>query len=118
MWIMPRSSTTWAPGNSGNPGGRPRAVVEVRDLARSCTEAAVRTLVEIMTNPKAPAAARVAAAVAVLDRGWGRPPQAVAVAVEADEGRGYAAMLMEVERLERAGEQERLPPEPRLVLAQ
>jgi hypothetical protein len=75
-------------------------------------------LVEVMTDAKAPAAARVAAAVAVLDRGWGRPPQAVAVAVEADEGRGYAAMLMEVERLERAGEQERLPPEPRLVLAQ
>jgi hypothetical protein len=72
-------------------------------------------LVEVMTNPKAPAAARVAAAVAVLDRGWGRPPQAVAVAVETDEGRAYAAMLQEVERLERAKERERLPAEPRLV---
>lgn len=105
---MPRSSTTWGPGRSGNPGGRPRAVVEVRDLARSCTEAAVRTLLEIMTNSKAPAAARVAAAVAVLDRGWGRPPQAVAVAVETDERGAYASMLQEVERLERAKEQGRL----------
>lgn len=105
---MPRSSTTWAPGRSGNPGGRPRAVVEVRDLARSCTEAAVRTLVEVMTNPKAPAAARVAAAVAVLDRGWGRPQQAVAVAVETHEPGAYAAMLQEVERLERAKAQERV----------
>ena len=105
---MPRSSTSWAPGRSGNPGGRPRAVIEVRDLARSCTEAAVGTLVEVMTNPKAPAAARVAAAVAVLDRGWGRPPQAVAVAVEAVDGRAYEAMLQEVECLERARAQERL----------
>jgi hypothetical protein len=91
----------------------------VRELARSCTEAAVETLLEIMTNPKAPAAARVAAAVAVLDRGWGRPPQAVAAAVEADEGRAYATMLQEVERLERTREQERrLVPEPRLVAAE
>jgi hypothetical protein len=61
-----------------------------------------------MTNPKAPAAARVAAAVVVLDRGWGRPPQAVAVAVEAASGRAYEAMLQEVERLERARAPERL----------
>lgn len=114
---MPRSSTTWTPGRSGNPGGRPRAVLEVRDLARSCTEAAVRTLGEVMTNPRAPAAARVAAAVAVLDRGWGRPPQAVAVAVEADSGRAYEALLQEVERCERAGEQDRFPPQPHLSIA-
>jgi hypothetical protein len=72
-------------------------------------------LVEVMTDAKAPAAARVAAAVAVLDRGWGRPPQAVAVAVEPDSGRAYEAMLQEVECLERARERERLPAEPRLV---
>jgi len=65
-------------------------------------------LVEIMTDTKAPAAARVAAAVAVLDRGWGRPPQAVAVAVAADNGRAYEAMLQQVERLELARGQERL----------
>jgi Flp pilus assembly protein TadD len=113
---MPRSSTTWVPGRSGNPGGRPRAVVEVRDLARGCTEAAVATLLEIMTNPKAPAAARVAAAVAVLDRGWGRPPQAVAVAVEAREPGVYAAMLQQVEQRAQAEERERrLVAEPRLV---
>lgn len=105
---MPRSSTTWAPGRSGNPGGRPRAVLEVRDLARSCTEAALETLVEVMTNPGAPAASRIGAACAILDRGWGRPPQAVAVAVEADCGRAYEAMLQEVERLERETAQERL----------
>jgi hypothetical protein len=86
----------------------------VRDLARSVTKEAVATLLDIMTDAKAPAAARVAAAVAVLDRGWGRPPQAVAVAVEADGGRAYEAMLMEVERLERArGQGHLLAAQPR-----
>jgi hypothetical protein len=51
---------------------------EIRSLARSHTEAAVNTLLGIMNQPKAPAAARVAAAQAVLDRGWGKPTQVIA----------------------------------------
>jgi hypothetical protein len=65
------------PGQSGNPTGRGRATLEVRDLARTYTEEAVRTLVTIMRSDRSPAAARVAAAQAVLDRGWGRPVQAL-----------------------------------------
>lgn len=34
-------------------------------------------LAGIMASPKAPAAARVAAAQALLDRGWGKAPQAI-----------------------------------------
>jgi hypothetical protein len=34
-------------------------------------------LSEIGADPNKPAAARVAAAVAILDRGWGKPAQAV-----------------------------------------
>jgi Family of unknown function (DUF5681) len=59
-------------GQSGNPGGRPRAVGHVREIARQHTTAAVATLVSVMKNPKSPAA-RVAAANAILDRGYGRP---------------------------------------------
>lgn len=77
---MSRSSTTWAPGRSGNPGGRPKLIAEVRDLARGATEAAIGTLIEIMQDGRAPAAARVSAATALLDRAWGKPAQAVAVA--------------------------------------
>jgi hypothetical protein len=65
------------PGKSGNPGGRPKIVGEVQELARSHATAAIETLAEIMQNEKAPCAARVAAASAILDRGYGKPPQAV-----------------------------------------
>jgi Family of unknown function (DUF5681) len=62
-------------GQSGNPGGRPKVVAEVRELAREHTSKAVETLVSIMTNHKAAPAARVSAANALLDRGYGKPPQ-------------------------------------------
>jgi hypothetical protein len=62
-------------GQSGNPGGRPKVVAEVRELAREHTSKAVETLVSIMSNPKAAPAARVSAANALLDRGYGKPPQ-------------------------------------------
>jgi hypothetical protein len=39
-------------GQSGNPGGRPKVVAEVRELAREHTSKAVETLVSIMTNQK------------------------------------------------------------------
>jgi len=44
-------------------------------LARIHTRKAVRTLVAIMNQPNAPASARVSAAEALLDRGWGKPKQ-------------------------------------------
>jgi hypothetical protein len=65
------------PGQSGNPGGRPKGVAEVMALARTYTKEAVETLAEIMRNGKSPPAARVAAANGLLDRGYGRPPQAL-----------------------------------------
>ncbi len=65
------------PGQSGNPAGRPKDYAVMRDLARQKTEKAINTLVSIMDGRKSPANARVAAAVAVLDRGWGRPTQAM-----------------------------------------
>ena len=50
---------------------------EIRSLARSHTETAIKTLVGIMQESKAPPAARVAAAQAILDRGWGKPSQPI-----------------------------------------
>ncbi|MFA5965985.1 MAG: hypothetical protein WC804_18365 [Sphingomonas sp.] len=43
------------------------------DLARAQTEAAVAVLVTIMSEEAVTATARIAAANALLDRGWGRP---------------------------------------------
>ena len=54
-----------------------KAKTDIRSLARSHTESAINTLKGIMNQTKAPAAARVAAATALLDRGWGKPKQEV-----------------------------------------
>lgn len=53
-------------------------------LARSHSAAALATLVAIMTNPDAPATARVSAANAVLDRAWGKPRQDFELATTGD----------------------------------
>ena len=65
-------------GRSGNPGGRPREIGEIRELARRHTPAAIAALQGVMSSPTAPAAARVAAAQALLDRAWGKPTQPLA----------------------------------------
>ena len=64
-------------GQSGNPGGRPKEIAEVRELAREQTEFAIETLVRIAGDKKATHAAQVSAASALLDRGWGKPIQAM-----------------------------------------
>ena len=63
------------PGRSGNPGGRPRVLADLVDLTRAHTVEAVQALIDIFSDGEAPPSARVAAANAVLDRGWGRPTQ-------------------------------------------
>jgi hypothetical protein len=55
----------------------PKAITEIRSLARSHTRTALNILVGIMRSKDATAAARVSAANAILDRGWGKAPQAV-----------------------------------------
>ena len=67
----------WLPGSSPNPGGRPKIIEDIRDLAREHTETAINALVHIAQKGKQESA-RVAAASALLDRGWGRPTQPIA----------------------------------------
>ena len=64
-------------GHSGNPGGRPKVLAEVQELARAQPRKISKRLMEIARSPKAPAQARVAATVAVLDRAWGKPGQSI-----------------------------------------
>jgi Family of unknown function (DUF5681) len=66
----------WKPGQSGNPKGRPKSLSRAQDLARDYTETGIETLVRIMQRGR-PDGARVSAAVAILDRAWGKPVQAV-----------------------------------------
>lgn len=64
-------------GQSGNPGGRPKLPEEINAAARAHTKKAISTLVDVVQDAKAPASARVSAAQAILDRGWGRAQQQV-----------------------------------------
>lgn len=82
--IKKRGNPAWKPGVSGNPGGRPAVIGELRDLARAHTVEAVEALVNVLRDPSAPHAAKVSAAVHLLDRGFGRPAQEVALQAAVD----------------------------------
>ena len=63
---------------SGRPKGSPnKATASIRDAAQAYTEDALRTLVEVMNDREQPGPARVGAANAILDRGYGKPKQEV-----------------------------------------
>lgn len=62
-------------GKSGNPGGRPKEIKDIIELARAHTPAAIAALARISQDETQPPAAIVAASVALLDRGWGKPTQ-------------------------------------------
>ncbi len=54
------------------------ALTKVKSLARAHTEKAVEVLGGIMAAPQSPESARIAAATALLNRGWGMPTQPIA----------------------------------------
>jgi hypothetical protein len=63
-------STAWKPGQSGNPGDRPKVVAEIRELARQHGYDAIRRLVDLMYSKNESVVVR--ACEALLDRGFGR----------------------------------------------
>lgn len=92
----PRTETgRWPAGVCGNPGGYSKekraAVARVAVLAREHTEDAIKTLATILKDERATRSTRIAAANALLDRAWGRPPQSVGVGLSFDDPEdGYA----------------------------
>lgn len=63
-------------GQSGNPGGRPKELKEIQELARKSAPAAIRALAKIAEKGESEAA-RVSAATALLDRAYGKPVQQI-----------------------------------------
>jgi Family of unknown function (DUF5681) len=71
---LPKPRHGFEKGKSGNPGGRPKELTAVRELARQHTFTALNSLVQISRTGKNETA-RVQASTAILDRGWGKPVQ-------------------------------------------
>jgi hypothetical protein len=72
------------PGQSGNPNGRPKTDPRVRDAAREYTEQAIAVLGAALADDDRKV--QIKAAEVLLDRGWGRPAQAVTLAGDEELG--------------------------------
>jgi hypothetical protein len=71
-------------GQSGNPGGRPKVLGDVQELARQHAPRIIVELARLALKAKSETA-RIAAIRELLDRGYGRPRQAMEVSVPADD---------------------------------
>jgi hypothetical protein len=79
------------PGSVLERAGRPVGPT-VTTLARQYTTEAITCLAVVMDDPKAPQAARVTAAQALLDRGWGKAP----VQIDLNARSNFADFLRDV----------------------
>ena len=66
----------FAPGKSGNPSGRPKALVDVRELARKQTSRNIEVMIELRDDCP-DANLRLKAANTLHEIAWGKPSQAV-----------------------------------------
>lgn len=63
------------PGQSGNPGGRPKLDPKLKEMAQAKTAEAFNVVVQCLNDDDMKI--RLKAAEMILDRGYGRPPQAI-----------------------------------------
>ena len=95
--IKPKGNPNWVKGGpSPNPAGRPAVLADLREAARGYSQEALETLANVMRDPEAPPAARVAAARELLDRGYGRAVQAIDVGVKVDIAKAHADVLWDL----------------------
>lgn len=78
---------------SRNPSGRPKKDYDLAALAQAHAIKAIETLVEVMGSAEAPPSARVSAAGEILDRGFGRAPQSIAVNATIDFGAQFETFI-------------------------
>jgi hypothetical protein len=70
-----------------------KSITQISSLARGHTRTAINVLAGIMRSKEATPAARVSAANAILDRGWGKAAQAI------ENGEGALELIHRIERV-------------------
>jgi len=91
-------STSFKPGQSGNPGGRPKLTQDELDaltMAKQFAPDAIRALHEIATSKTASDKARVTAAEAIINRVYGKPKETVESTIK-HERRNESDILAEL----------------------
>ena len=66
-------STSWEPGRSGNPSGRAKTEIDIAAMARVHGPRCIKVVVDLLSSEDEKM--RLSAAIALLDRGFGRPKQ-------------------------------------------
>jgi hypothetical protein len=122
---MPGPGRRFQRGQSGNLAGRPKLDKTITELARAHGPRAIEVLVEVMNDEKATATARAMAADRILDRAYGRAPQAIGVSVGgvgarpiadySDEELSAIIAAAQPAPPEAARDDEQLPPNPKKV---
>ncbi len=111
----PPTRSRFSPGQSGNPGGRPKSIRLALRKAAKHSPRAIQFLVETMNDEKQDPFARIAAAKLILDRGLGKlkevelPPEPVQEREVTPEEFRYLERVLTIDNHMKQGW--RIPPE-------
>jgi hypothetical protein len=87
----------WKAGQSGNPNGRPKKVVDVAAIARDSSDKAMTKLAKLIDSDDERIALQ--AAIAVLDRAVGKPKQTIEKTGKREAADYDAAELLTIARM-------------------